>query len=229
MKNIINEKPGKKLTGRLKFTTEFVDSKSIRGKSVLDVGCGYGWFEKFCIESKVKHIYGTEISENDLLTAKENINSKKASFIVAGALKLPFKDNTFDTVVAWEVIEHVPENKENIMFREINRVLKNGGEFYLSTPNDAVLSKYLDPAYYFISHRHYNLSNLINFGLNNGFLLEKTKVVGKFMTSISVLNMYVSKWILRREPILNNYFSKKETQEYKKDGYYNIFVKFRKI
>ena len=46
MHNIINEPPPTELHGRLKFTTErFVEAADITGRDVLDIGCGYGWFE----------------------------------------------------------------------------------------------------------------------------------------------------------------------------------------
>lgn len=229
MRNITNEKPNKKLSGRLKFTAEFVDDKSIKGKTILDIGCGYGWFENYALEKGVKEIYGIEISDEDLVTARENIKSKNVKFSVGGALKLPFKDNYFDTAVAWEVIEHIPENKENQMFKEVNRVLKKEGEFYLSTPNAALFSKYLDPAFYLVSHRHYDLISLIHFGEINRLYLEKAKILGSLWTSVVVLNFYISKWILRRKPLFDDFFRKKETDDYKKDGFYNIFAKFKKI
>lgn len=51
------------------------------------------------------------------------------------AEKLPFKDNTFDFVIATEVIEHVRYPRR--MLDEFARVLKKGGRVLLSTPNVA--------------------------------------------------------------------------------------------
>ncbi len=49
--------------------------------------------------------------------------------------KLPFPDESFDAITAWEVFEHL----ENPFFamREAHRVLKTGGRFLLSVPNPA--------------------------------------------------------------------------------------------
>ena len=46
---------------------------------------------------------------------------------------LPWRNDFFDAVSAWQVIEHL-ENPHHFI-REVNRVLKPGGIFFLSTPN----------------------------------------------------------------------------------------------
>ncbi len=56
------------------------------------------------------------------------------SFLVAGAGDLPFPDGSFDTVVMWEVLEHIPPGTEPQAFAEIARVLRPGGRLHLSTP-----------------------------------------------------------------------------------------------
>ena len=45
----------------------------------------------------------------------------------------PFKENQFDTIVTFQVIEHVKKDEEFI--REIHRVLKPGGTALITTPN----------------------------------------------------------------------------------------------
>ena len=163
-----------------------------------------------------------------LQTIKQNVENSRLSVIKASACELPFPNASFDTVVAWEVIEHIPKNTESIMFREIFRVLKPAGNFYLSTPFNNIFTSLLDPAWYF-GHRHYTLKKLYDLGLSKNFKVVESRVVGAHWTLLSILNLYFSKWILRRKRILCNFFDKKEDVEFSKKGFATIFIKFKKI
>ncbi|MEP7352571.1 MAG: methyltransferase domain-containing protein [Acidobacteriota bacterium] len=50
----------------------------------------------------------------------------------------PYADGSFDTVVCCELLEHLSEDPMHLMF-EVNRILKVGGHFVLSTPNIVAL------------------------------------------------------------------------------------------
>ena len=228
MKNILGEKPIRELKGRLLTSVEFVADADIKEKTVLNIGCGYGWCELNFLDRDVKEITGIEITEEGLETARKNIVSDRTNFQVASAINLPFEDASFDTVVCWEVIEHIPIHTETLMFTEVNRVLKNGGTFYLSTPFNSFFSNILDPAWWLIGHRHYSKQQLIQYGLKHGFEVSDLNVRGGSWVLLSILNMYFSKWILRRKSLFGDFFLKKEDAEYQKAGFVNIFVKYRK-
>lgn len=229
MKNILNVKPSQRLNARLKFSVGLVNDKDVVDKKVLDIGCGYGWFELNVLKRGVKEITGMEISDLDLETARKNIHDKRAKFVVAGAIKLPFPDNYFDTVVSWEVIEHIPKGTEPKMFHEVYRVLKKKGAFYLSTPYSSIPSVVLDPAFWLVGHRHYSKDKLTRLGTHEKFIIKEIQVLGKWWNISNILNMYISKWIFRRKPFLQDFFSKKEQMEYQqKNGFQGIFVKYEK-
>lgn len=206
----------------------FMDIHDIKNSRILDVGCGYGQFIYHALKKEVKRISGIEVSENDLATARKYIRSNKFDSKVGSAIAIPYNESTFDTVVAWEVLEHIPYQTEPQFFKEVYRVLKVNGVFYLSTPYDHFMSKVFDPAYWVSGHRHYSKSKLIDLALKNGFLIEKMEVVGRYWTVLSLLNMYVSKWFLRRDRLFKPFFLEKENKEYGQEGFHNIFIKFRK-
>jgi ubiquinone/menaquinone biosynthesis C-methylase UbiE len=229
MKNTLNDKPSEKLNGRLIANVGFIDNKNIKGKNILDIGCGYGWCELNFISRGAKKVTGIEISDEDLKTAVNNIKNKNIIFKVGSAINLPFKDHEFDTVVCWEVIEHIPKDTENKMFKEVYRVLKPKGSFYLSTPYKNFFSNIFDPAWWLIGHRHYSLKQLEYFAKKNKFSVVSYEIKGKFWSILSILNMYFSKWVFRRRPFWTNYIQSKDNEEYKiKNGFVNIFVKYIK-
>lgn len=230
MKNILDEKPSYDLTGRLLASVQFVNDEDINGKDVLNIGCGFGWCELNFLDRGMRQMMGIEISDDDLKTARENVINEKTQFRVGSATDLPFPDQSFDTVVSWEVIEHIPKNTENQMFSEVARVLKSEGTFYLSTPHTSFFSNILDPAWWFVGHRHYSREKLSAYAKNNGFNVVDVRIKGKWWMLFSVLNMYISKWILRRSPLFGGIFSQKEHEEYMTDdGFSNIFVKLKKV
>jgi ubiquinone/menaquinone biosynthesis C-methylase UbiE len=103
---------------------------NVRGKKVLDLGCGTGIYAKI-IRKKDAIVKGIDISKESIRIAKEW--NPKIEFIVGNTEKLPYKDNEFDIVIAPLVLEYLPI--WNTAFREINRVLKHGGLFVFSTHN----------------------------------------------------------------------------------------------
>ena len=229
MKNIIQEKPNTKLTGRLKKTFEFVLREDIKDKSILDIGCGYGWFEVNAFKKGARRIFGAEVSEDDLSTIKKYIRNKNFTPLIGSSSHIPLKNSSMDTVVAWEVIEHIPKGSENKFFKEVARLLKKNGTFYLSTPHQSFFSTYLDPAFWLIGHRHYSEGQLRSYAIKNGFVVEDVSIAGGIWASLSILNMYISKWIFRKDRFLKSFFINKENKEYQRKGFYNIFVKYRKV
>lgn len=229
MKNVLNEKPNCELHGRLSFIANFTEDIDIKNKDILDIGCGYGWCELNLEKRGASKVVGIEISEDDLKTAKANITSDKIDFRVASATNLPFESESFDTVVCWEVIEHIPKGAEITMFTEVNRVLKNNGSFYMSTPFNSFFSKVLDPAWWLIGHRHYSKDFFENLAKETNFRIEKIELGGEWFELIGMLDFYFCKWILRRGMFFKDWFERKTDEEFLNNkGWANIFIKFRK-
>ncbi len=228
MKNIINEIPKTILNERPLFCSKFVDQQDINGKNILDIGCGYGWFEKNALLNGVKQICGMEISYEDLITAKTYVKNNRCIFIASSAIKLPFTECSFDTVVCWDVIEHLPPNTESLMYSEISRVLKPGGVFYLSTPLNTIISTVTDPAWWLIDHRHYSLDKLKELGASHNMQITRSKRFGKFWFLLSQTNMYISKWIFHRNMFFENIIKQNVDKEIFTDGFMGIAVKYQK-
>jgi len=101
-----------------------------KGSKILDVGCGEGMYMSKLDKNSV---VGVDMDDSVLLVAK-----KYGATVKASADKLPFKDNTFDSVYCSEVLEHIEEPKGVCI--ELNRVCKIGGRIIIAVPND-ILSR----------------------------------------------------------------------------------------
>jgi ubiquinone/menaquinone biosynthesis C-methylase UbiE len=225
MKSLLEEdSPYEELLGYHSEVLRLVKSKFIKNKTVLDVGCGFGWNESVFSKYSPKKIIGVDSSEETLDIARK-FKHHACSFKKASALELPFKDNTFDTVMSWEVLEHIPKNTEEKMFSEIFRVLKPSGNFFLSTQHRNFFSTVLDPAWWFVGHRHYSTKKIRELSDKTGFKINRIYVKGGFFTIIRIVNMYTSKWILRKPPLYNSFFVKRTHVEYNREkGVVNIFL-----
>lgn len=102
--------------------------KRLSKKSVLDVGCGFGYGTKLLNESNTAT--GIDSSKEAIEYARETYGN---NYSISNAEKLQYSDGSFEAVTAFEVLEHV-ENPEK-MLKEIHRVLTPQGKLFISTPN----------------------------------------------------------------------------------------------
>jgi SAM-dependent methyltransferase len=96
--------------------------------------------------------------------------------VIASALNMPFVEGTFEAVYFNEVLEHLPAGSEQKAINEIQYVLKKDGALFLSTPCSGVW-KFVDPAYYTFSHRHYTVNKVCQL-LEKADLTIKTTFTG---------------------------------------------------
>lgn len=109
--------------------------ESITGKSALDIGAGNGGLCIACALSGASFTAGIEIEPSRIALARKwaQCRGVDVDFRQAFAEQLPFDDASFDVVFLSSAIEHV-DNQE-LTIREMSRVLKKGGAFYLDGPN----------------------------------------------------------------------------------------------
>jgi len=105
----------------------------IKDKIILDIGCGYGkyipLFAPYC-----KKYVGIDISGEEVKIARKN-KFDNVRIYHCSADKMPFKDLSFDIVLSiYGAISVVkPLTKKAKILKEVQRVLKHKGYFYLVT------------------------------------------------------------------------------------------------
>lgn len=119
----------KKLNARFAWTV-----KNVQGRKILDVGfakhtTGGEWLHEVLLRTHPEaSIIGLDISERLF-----NPEMRMDNTVMGDALKMPFRDESFDAVCMFELIEHLWEPRKLMV--EAHRVLRKGGRIYLSTPN----------------------------------------------------------------------------------------------
>lgn len=99
--------------------------------TVLDVGCGRAWVARELCPRGVT-VCSMDISLTNPKRALEKYPSANHCALVADAFALPFADRSIDSIIASEIIEHVPDPRAFV--HELLRVLRPGGVLVLSTP-----------------------------------------------------------------------------------------------
>lgn len=111
------------------------------GSRVIDVGCGLGRHSYEAYRRGADVIAfdqnAEELAEVDTMLQAMGAEgqapaSAKAQVVVGDALALPYPDDSFDCVIASEILEHIPDDETAIA--ELARVLAPGGRLAVSVP-----------------------------------------------------------------------------------------------
>lgn len=120
---------------------EYILSKVPKNvNSILDVGCGKGWVAKEFLP-KGKRVFSLDISVTNPAIVNKLYSNKNHFGIAADSFYLPFNDESFDCVVASEIIEHVFDPAGFV--KELFRVVTKGGSLIITTPYKEKLIYYL--------------------------------------------------------------------------------------
>ncbi|MCL4460042.1 MAG: methyltransferase domain-containing protein [Chloroflexi bacterium] len=90
----------------------FLSDAELRGKRVLDAGCGTGIFSLIMGHKGATEVIGIDISEGSLTTANQLAHAMEISnvrFMPGDMLALQFPDNSFDLIWAWRSVHHTTD------------------------------------------------------------------------------------------------------------------------
>jgi len=128
---------------------------------VLDFGCGEGYGTSMLSHHAI-NVIGLDIDTDSVARATKKYKSKNCTFMHYNGEMLPFKNNTFDVITSFQVIEHMKNEQQYLS--EIHSYLKSDGLFILTTPNKALRgSGAAKPwnKYHFKEYTSHELSNIL--------------------------------------------------------------------
>lgn len=133
--------------------------------SVLDLACGIGYGSALLADALKCRVVGVDIDTGAIQYARQHYASEGTEFIQADARLVELEPASFDAVVSFETIEHVPFDLE--LLQKFYRVLKAGGSLLVSTPNQDVMPFDAEKFQYHI--KHYTVDEFIHLVQYSGF------------------------------------------------------------
>ena len=102
------------------------------GRRTLDAGCGTGYGSAELAQSAI-NVTGLDVAPEAIAFARATYPIPGLRFVVSSCATMPFPGKAFDLIVAFEVIEHLPDHRA--FLQECARVLTHPGLFIVSSPN----------------------------------------------------------------------------------------------
>jgi ubiquinone/menaquinone biosynthesis C-methylase UbiE len=178
-------------------------ANNIENSKILDVGCGLGNYTALFAHDDNK-VTGLDIKDH-----RDKAYSSFYKHVVYNGKKFPFPDNTFDYVINFDVIEHIPHDE--LFVREMKRVLKKGGKTVVATPNKnriaSILLKMIGKGDVFpkvmqeegvggksVHEREYTTSELAKLFADAGY--KKIRVDGCWMGIRGNFNLGTNKFVI---------------------------------
>ncbi|MEI6532212.1 MAG: class I SAM-dependent methyltransferase [Candidatus Roizmanbacteria bacterium] len=178
---------------------------------VLDFGCGDGFFAKVAFQNKLD--VGLDVLNSRILEAyKNNIYDEVRMY---DGTTIPFKNNSFQSVVSNCVMEHLPDLNGNL--KEIHRILKPGGYLITSVMTNKWNEYMSDKKFIGKSYANWFRMNQVHLNLlseeewsqsfkNAGFKIASiTGYLSKRTTQYLELSHYISTPSLISHKLLNRW------------------------
>lgn len=160
-------------------TYQFAE-KFVIGKRVLDYGCGSG-YGSYSLSLIAEHVKAVDISAEAIEFAKDKYKAINIEFSLISELN----EEKFDVITSFQVIEHVPNDKEYI--NRLKALLKPNGYLLISTPdkrdrlfnliqrpwNIYHLKEYSELSLKRLVSKHFNKFEILKIGSEEEFVMKE--------------------------------------------------------
>ena len=136
----------------------------VRGRRVLDAGCGVGWGSRILLDHGAASVDGVDIDESAVRESR--VRCPAGTFVRGDLTDLPYPEQRFEMITCFEAIEHVENPFRGL--DEFRRVLAPGGIVLVSSPNPGVypagnpfhIHEFTPPELLAAMHDRFEYSNL---------------------------------------------------------------------
>jgi spore coat polysaccharide biosynthesis protein SpsF (cytidylyltransferase family) len=115
---------------------EFAGAQFGADDSVLDIACGDGYGCRI-LAPRVGQVLGVDINRPLIAANLENNQVENIAYDVGDCFALSLPDGAVTGATAMELIEHLPVDKVDDFIGEVRRVIRPGGRFICSTPQNS--------------------------------------------------------------------------------------------
>ena len=106
----------------------------VNGRAILDVGCGAGWLVRHLAAGGANAVGVDPLADALERARAEDRGDGRTRYVAGAAELLPFDDASFDAVVFFNSLHHVPPEQLDAALAEAVRVLRHGGELHVQEP-----------------------------------------------------------------------------------------------
>lgn len=103
---------------------------SLKGKKVLDLGCGYGWHCRYAVEQGAESVLGIDLSEKMIAEAEKRNKDEKITYRVCSVEEYEYPEEAYDCVIS-NLALHYIEDIDSV-YRKIYQTLSAQGTFLLN-------------------------------------------------------------------------------------------------
>lgn len=159
-------------------------------KSVLDLGCGYGWHCLYAGEHGANQVIGINISQKMLEVAREKAKDFSTISYEQKAMEdVEFEENQFDVVISSLAFHYVEDFSS--LIEKIAKWMKDGGHFIISVEHPIFTSREIqdwiyneknEPKYWAVDHYHQEDLRQTNFLGEN--VIKYHRTVSTYINSL---------------------------------------------
>lgn len=156
-------------------------------KSVLDLGCGYGWHSNYAMERGASSVVGVDISVKMLEVAKKKKKFSEIEYICCPIEDVEFPDKSFDIIISSLAFHYIEDYEE--LIENLYKMLKSNGTLVFTVEHPVFTSYGTQDWYY------NDKGEIMHFPLDNYFYEGKRianflgeKVIKYHRTLTSYLN-----------------------------------------